>query len=170
MDRTRTRYDLDLRGLSDAELETQVRVRVKTLYHPVSTCRMAPLEEGGVVDPFLRVYGVENLRVADASIFTNIPSGHTVSWLFRTSMVLFCLCVVLDRARRRSLLAKRPLTSSNGLYPRHDKYHVQRKSRTHILVGTIVTLSVTSGTWIYALGSSFNSLKKGGRTAHQTGI
>jgi len=47
------------------------------VYHPTSTCRMAPLEQGGVVDAELRVYGVEGLRVCDASVFPEIVSGHT---------------------------------------------------------------------------------------------
>jgi choline dehydrogenase len=38
---------------------------------------MAPLEKGGVVDGELRVYGVQGLRVCDASVFTEIVSGHT---------------------------------------------------------------------------------------------
>ncbi len=41
--------------------------------------RMAPRAEGGVVDPALRVYGVQGLRVVDASVFPTIVSGHTVS-------------------------------------------------------------------------------------------
>ena len=40
---------------------------------------MAPLEDGGIVDPRLRVYGIPNLRVVDASIMGSIASGHTVS-------------------------------------------------------------------------------------------
>ncbi|PPR05970.1 hypothetical protein CVT24_004634 [Panaeolus cyanescens] len=63
---------------TDEELEELVRERVETLYHPASTCRMAPLEQGGVVDAKLRVYGVKGLRVCDASIFPEIVSGHTV--------------------------------------------------------------------------------------------
>lgn len=63
--------------LSDAEVETLVRDYVQTVYHPTSTARMAPLEDGGVVDPFLRVHGVPNLLVVDASVFPTIPSGHT---------------------------------------------------------------------------------------------
>lgn len=39
---------------------------------------MAPREDGGVVDARLRVYGVDGLRVADASVFPWIVSGHTV--------------------------------------------------------------------------------------------
>ena len=64
---------------SDEELEQLVRQRIETLYHPASTCRMAPLLDGGVVDSTLRVYGVQRLRVCDASIFPSIVSGHTVS-------------------------------------------------------------------------------------------
>ncbi|CAA7266838.1 unnamed protein product [Cyclocybe aegerita] len=62
---------------SDKELEQIIRQRVETLYHPASTCRMAPLEDGGVVDSKLRVYGIKGLRVCDASIFPEIVSGHT---------------------------------------------------------------------------------------------
>ncbi|KAJ8088469.1 hypothetical protein PM082_022542 [Marasmius tenuissimus] len=62
---------------TDKELEEIVKDRVQTLYHPTSSCRMAPLEEGGVVDSRLRVYGVKGLRVCDASIFPEIVSGHT---------------------------------------------------------------------------------------------
>jgi choline dehydrogenase-like flavoprotein len=70
--------DHNLQSLSDAELETEVKKRIETLYHPTSTCRMATLADGGVVDPYLRVYGLANVRVADASIFPRIPAGHTV--------------------------------------------------------------------------------------------
>lgn len=60
-------------------LRTAVRERMETLYHPTSTCRMAPLNKDGVVDAHLKVHGVEGLRVVDASVFPNIVAGHTVS-------------------------------------------------------------------------------------------
>ena len=69
----------DLASKSDAELEALIRDRVETIYHPTSTTRMAPLEDGGVVNPFLKVYGIEGLRVVDASVFPTIVSGHPVS-------------------------------------------------------------------------------------------
>ena len=77
------RPDLDhhLHLKSDAELEEIVRERVETVYHPTSTCRMAPLDQGGVVDSKLKVYGVDGLRVCDASVFPSIISGHTVRFL-----------------------------------------------------------------------------------------
>ena len=52
------------------------------MYHPTSTCRMAPIDQGGVVDSKLKVYGVDGLRVCDASIFPSIVSGHTVRFFF----------------------------------------------------------------------------------------
>jgi len=62
--------------VDDADIEADVRRRVETLYHPVGTCRMGSDEEA-VVDPELRVNGVEGLRVADASIMPVIPGGNT---------------------------------------------------------------------------------------------
>jgi choline dehydrogenase len=57
---------------SDALLEDLARHYALTVYHLTSTCRM-----GDVVDPQLRVIGVERLRVADASIMPNVISGNT---------------------------------------------------------------------------------------------
>lgn len=71
--------DHDLDQASDEVLENEVKKRVETLYHPTSTCRMAKLEDEGVVDAQLKVHGLENVRVVDASIFPQIPAGHTVS-------------------------------------------------------------------------------------------
>ncbi|THV07247.1 choline dehydrogenase [Dendrothele bispora CBS 962.96] len=78
------RDDLD-QGLdkkTNEELERIVKERVDTVYHPTSTCRMAPLSEGGVVDSKLRVYGLKGLRVCDTSFFPWIVSGHTAGACF----------------------------------------------------------------------------------------
>jgi choline dehydrogenase len=62
---------------SDKEIVDDFRDRGNTVFHPCGTCRMGPEDQGGVVDSKLRVYGVEGLRIADASIFPNITSANT---------------------------------------------------------------------------------------------
>jgi choline dehydrogenase len=57
-------------------VEAAIRRRVESLYHPVGTCRMGR-GAAAVVDPQLRVHGVEGLRVADASVMPIIPNGNT---------------------------------------------------------------------------------------------
>lgn len=62
---------------SDEELILDFRKRSGTVYHPVSTCRMGPEPDRNVVDPRLRVHGIEGLRVVDASIFPGNIAGNT---------------------------------------------------------------------------------------------
>jgi choline dehydrogenase len=61
---------------SDAEIRAYIRSAASTVYHPVGTCKMG-VDPLAVVDPRLRVYGVEGLRVADASIMPTIVNGNT---------------------------------------------------------------------------------------------
>lgn len=61
---------------TEEELARWIRERSETLYHPVGTCRMGT-DEDSVVDPALRVRGVQGLRVADVSIMPMINRGHT---------------------------------------------------------------------------------------------
>ncbi|HEY6253950.1 MAG TPA: GMC family oxidoreductase N-terminal domain-containing protein [Candidatus Angelobacter sp.] len=58
------------------DLSQYIRNSVQTLWHPVGTCKMG-LDPQSVVDPRLRIYGVDHLRVADASIMPTITSGNT---------------------------------------------------------------------------------------------
>ncbi|MBD1545499.1 GMC family oxidoreductase [Roseibium aggregatum] len=62
---------------SDEDMVADIRNRCSTVFHPVSTCRMGPDPETDVVDARLKVYGVDNLRVVDASIFPTVTSGNT---------------------------------------------------------------------------------------------
>ncbi|MCO5073284.1 MAG: GMC family oxidoreductase N-terminal domain-containing protein [Rhizobiaceae bacterium] len=62
---------------SDTDLIQDFRMRSGTVYHPVATCRMGPDPNAAVVDPRLKVHGVEGLRIVDASIFPHNISGNT---------------------------------------------------------------------------------------------
>ncbi|MGW8400681.1 GMC family oxidoreductase, partial [Streptomyces lydicus] len=66
----------DLDGLDDAALEEHVRRWSATAYHPVGTCAMGTGHDA-VVNSDLEVYGVERLRVVDASVMPTVISGNT---------------------------------------------------------------------------------------------
>ncbi len=74
---SRRQADLFTRQVhTDAEIRAVLRERVDTVYHPVGTCKMGR-DSWSVVDPELRVYGVEGLRVVDASIMPSLIGGNT---------------------------------------------------------------------------------------------
>ncbi|WP_229459186.1 GMC family oxidoreductase [Massilia cavernae] len=69
-------YEPGSKAESDADIDAYIRRTANTIYHPVGTCKMG-VDESAVVDPELRVRGVDALRVIDASVMPTIPSGNT---------------------------------------------------------------------------------------------
>ncbi|PID36717.1 MAG: choline dehydrogenase [Rhodobacterales bacterium] len=64
--------------VSDAALDDFIREHAESAYHPCGTARMgAAADPMSVVDPELRVIGVEGLRVADSSVFPRVTNGNT---------------------------------------------------------------------------------------------
>jgi choline dehydrogenase len=63
------------RSETEAELTNYIRQHASTIWHPVGTCKMGH-DRLAVVDPQLRVHGIEGLRVADASIMPTIVSAN----------------------------------------------------------------------------------------------
>lgn len=61
---------------SDAEIDSHIRDTAGTMFHPVGTFQMGT-DHMAVVDPQLKVRGVEGLRVVDASVMPNLVSGNT---------------------------------------------------------------------------------------------
>ena len=65
-----------LQAQDDEALKEFARMHSSTVFHPVGTCRMGA-DPDAVVDPRLRVHGIEGLRVVDASIMPKITTGNT---------------------------------------------------------------------------------------------
>ena len=61
---------------SDEQIAADIRKRAETIYHPVGTCRMGS-DPQSVVDPAMKVRGIEVLRVIDASIMPRLVAGNT---------------------------------------------------------------------------------------------
>ncbi len=70
----RDRYPIDLDD--DVALERLIRARADTVYHPVGTARMGA-DEQAVVDPRLKLRGVDGLYIADASVMPRLIGGNT---------------------------------------------------------------------------------------------
>ena len=65
----------------DGDLDAYIRASCSTLWHPAGTAKIGR-DAMAVVDPQLRVYGVQGLRVADASVMPTVTSGNTVAACF----------------------------------------------------------------------------------------
>jgi choline dehydrogenase len=63
-------------AVSDEHIMQFIRDKAETLYHPVGTCKMGQ-DPMAVVDPQLRVHGIDCLRIADASVMPTLTSGNT---------------------------------------------------------------------------------------------
>ncbi|KAJ7038815.1 alcohol oxidase [Mycena alexandri] len=62
--------------------EAWVKQALATAFHPLGTAAMLPRAEGGVVDPQLKVYGTDNLRVVDASVIPVQLSCHPMGTIY----------------------------------------------------------------------------------------
>ncbi|SCZ92617.1 BZ3500_MvSof-1268-A1-R1_Chr5-2g08035 [Microbotryum saponariae] len=67
---------------SDADILKTIQASVQTVWHAACTCAMGARSKGGVLDPYLRVHGVNRLRVVDASSFPMLPPGHPQSSIY----------------------------------------------------------------------------------------
>lgn len=95
----------------DREIEKWLREHISSCWHSMGTCRMAALEDGGVVDPHLNVYGVKGLKVADLSITPSNVGANTCSTaskyillpalLYTNRMADFLCCSGYRRESRR---------------------------------------------------------------------
>jgi choline dehydrogenase len=71
--------------LQDATVDTlmpAIKSGIRTEFHRSGATSMLPLEQGGVVDTHLRVYGTKNLRIVDAGIIPLVPASHLQAPLY----------------------------------------------------------------------------------------
>ncbi|KAG8940235.1 hypothetical protein FRC04_005480 [Tulasnella sp. 424] len=67
---------------SDADFTAYVKAAVEPVYHPAGTAALGARADGGVVDSRLKVYGTNNIRVADASVIPLEPASHLQSLVY----------------------------------------------------------------------------------------
>ncbi len=102
---------------SDAELDAAIMEHVESAYHPCGTCKMGDVDDPmAVVDPEARVIGVQNLRVADSSIFPRITNGN----LNGPSIMTGEKCA-------DHILGKQPLAPSNQRPWVHPDWQTQQR-------------------------------------------
>ncbi len=73
---TKEQIDIDILKSNDEELIEHFKKNATSVYHPCGTCRMGESINKGVVSNKLKVHGLKNLWVLDASVFPNITSGN----------------------------------------------------------------------------------------------
>jgi choline dehydrogenase len=89
---------------SDAEIDAFIREHAESAYHPCGTCRMGNKDDPmAVVDPQNRVIGIDGLRLADSSIFPQIPNGN-----------LNAPSIMTGEKASDHILGKTPLSASNA--------------------------------------------------------
>ncbi|KUI56368.1 Alcohol oxidase [Cytospora mali] len=77
--RVEVAHDVEYSPEDDKAIVKFLRERLASCWHSMGTCKMAPLADGGVVDPGLNVYGVQGLKVADLSIPPSNVGSNTCS-------------------------------------------------------------------------------------------
>ena len=93
---------------TDAELDAFIRTNAVTVHHPAGTCRMGAPGTPRVVDPQLRVCGVEGLRVADASVMPDLVGGN-----------INAVVIMIAERAADMIRGRRPLPAATPPAPAH---------------------------------------------------
>ena len=102
---------------TDAELDSVIREHVESAYHPCGTCKMGRADDPmAVVDPKGCVIGVNNLRVADSSIFPRITNGN-----------LNAPSIMVGEKIADYVLEKQPLAPSNDTPWVHPEWEASQR-------------------------------------------
>ena len=78
---------IDLIKSSTKEMISHFRQNATSVYHPCGTCKISPDKDTGVVSDRLKVHGLQNLWIVDASVFPNITSGNINAPVMMTAYI-----------------------------------------------------------------------------------
>jgi len=105
--------------ISDEDIDVWVRQNVESAYHPCGTCKMGNENDPvAVVDHEGKVYGVEGLRIVDASIFPTIPNGNI------NAPTIMAAEKIAD-----AILGERPLTPINAPVWIDENWRTRQRER-----------------------------------------
>lgn len=121
----------------EAAINQVIDTGIRTVYHPSGTSAMLPLEQGGVVDSHLRVWGTQNLRVVDASIFPMIPAAHLQA-------------VVYGVAEKVRTTPRRTWDMADSIWKAADIIKADNLPASEIPTSSSTTLSANASPSVYA--------------------
>lgn len=108
-------YNPGLEVQSDEQILQWIKDNVMTLWHAACTCKMGTSDdEMAVVDSQARVYGVQGVRVVDASAFPFLPPGHPQSTVCKFTLYLMVKCGSETDAEQICLRRRLPTRLSTG--------------------------------------------------------
>lgn len=94
-----TVYQPGYHKLTEENVEAWIKENLQSEYHPTGTCAMLPRDKEGVVDERLRAFGVQGLRVVDASIFPLMPRANIQTLVY--AIAEMAVEFILEDRRRR---------------------------------------------------------------------
>jgi choline dehydrogenase-like flavoprotein len=101
-----------------------IQAALNTIKHPIGTCAMAPQNIGGVVDSSLKVYGTDNVRVVDASIFPQHLAAHMQATVYAIgekvcAAVINVVRTLFDISKAADIIASGSSTGNTSDAQRH---------------------------------------------------
>lgn len=126
---------------TDTDIDSYIYQVADTQYHPASTSSMLPLDKGGVVDATLKVYGIEGLRVVDASV---VPLGICAHLMGPTYAIAEKAAVMIKANATQTRIPNTGSSSGSGSGSGHSgALSITQMSNALLIFSSLLTLMVT---------------------------